>query len=91
MDYKQSYQEPFSLAKIENKIRIVVGNNVVSNKSFDTFKQAEQYIGTKPYELILNTSLLMFKQMQDYEKTIKKTKKNAKSVTKLETTKDESK
>lgn len=66
--------EIFNLVRDENgKAVITVGQFVASAKKFDTFEQAEQYVNTKPWELIVNTSQIV----NYYEKT-KKTAKNAK-------------
>lgn len=63
-----SKQEPFAIVKQENKYLIVVGNNLVTPKKFDTIKQAEEYIGRKPYDLIFNTCLVITKLAQENEK-----------------------
>lgn len=62
--FKQSKIDPlFNLVKDEqDKVNIVVGNYRVSRKTFDTFKQADEYIGTKPYELIFNTTCVLIEQ-----------------------------
>lgn len=55
MFQQSKVEKVFSLVKDENgKVRIVMGNMLASRKEFDTFKQADEFIGTKPYELIFN-------------------------------------
>ena len=46
--------ECFNVVKHEGKFIITIGNQKATEKTFDTIKQAEQYIATKPYELIAN-------------------------------------
>lgn len=46
----------FTLAKKDDKIIIVLGNAIISEKQFTTFKEAKSYIDSKPYELIINST-----------------------------------
>lgn len=71
----------FTLVQDEKeKVFIAIGNNRISNAQFDTFKQAEEYIGRKPYELIFNIAYLIAKNLlKEYEKTKKTTKKTKES------------
>lgn len=47
----------FAIVKHQSqKYIIVMGDNQLSNKTFDTIKQAEEYIAKKPYELIINAA-----------------------------------
>lgn len=79
--FKQCKCEPlFAFVKDQKtgKIKIVVGNNLVSKKTFDEFKQAEAFVARKPYELIINTACLfmhfsMTENKQDNEKENEKT------------------
>lgn len=75
-NFKTSKNEPiFQLVKDENgKVLIVCAGYKASTKTFDNFKQADQYIGTKPYELIFNTFAIMLKIKEENEK---ETKENA--------------
>lgn len=67
--YKASEIEPiFGLAKINDKVKITLGENLISNKEFDTFEDAEKYIESKPYELILNSAVVLLKFTQNNEK-----------------------
>lgn len=76
---KSKISEIFTLVKGEDgKIFIAVGQYKVSNKSFDTYDQAERYIGTKPYEIIVNLIGLAIYEKEN-EKATKPTKKTAKS------------
>lgn len=79
--FKQSKEEPFVIVKVENKYQIAVGNNIVSRKKFDTIKQAEIYIMSRPYELIINTNLCMFYEIL---KTENKNKEDQKTNTNVE-------
>lgn len=67
----------FGLAKDKNgKVQIILAGFVVSSKKFDTFDQADKYIGTKPYEIILNSIYVMIKQ---HEKDNGESPRDAKS------------
>ena len=52
----------FYFVKDENgKIHICVGGYAVTEKTFDTFKQAEEYVGTKPWDIIVNVCYIILK------------------------------
>ncbi len=55
---------PFSIAKKDNKIYILIGNNVMSSKTFKSFKEAERYIYLKPYEIITNLVVLIYQHLK---------------------------
>lgn len=66
--YQKCESEPiFAMVKDQKteKISIVVGNYKVSTKEFNTFKEAETYIASKPYELLINTSVLFLNFSKD--------------------------
>lgn len=72
--------ELFNLVKDQSNGRIIicVGNNKVSRKSFKTWKEADNYIATKPYEILINVSILIQKLNNDEkEKENKKDAQNA--------------
>ena len=48
----------FTLVKKDEKVKIAIGNYQVSKKEFDTFNQADQYLATKPYEILINVTCL---------------------------------
>lgn len=58
----------FYFVKDENgKIHICVGGYSVCEKTFDTFDQAEKYVGTKPWEILVNVCYLILKKHNDNE------------------------
>lgn len=62
-------EKMFTLAKDnEDNVRIVLGNKVVSNKKFKTFEDADKYIGHKPWELIVNCTLVVIEYHNDLKK-----------------------
>lgn len=76
--------EIFGIVKNDKKFIIVVGQYKAVKKEFDTIGQAEQYIGTKPYELIFNTMQIMFDYAKEAKKqTSKKTSKDTKNNHKI--------
>ena len=48
----------FKIALHEEQFIIVMGNYMASDKRFDKIEDAEEYIESKPYELILNMTLI---------------------------------
>lgn len=66
----------FALVKINGKVRIAVGNNIVSQKEFETYKDAEMYISRKPYELLINIACLIFDKRKENEKSKESDKSN---------------
>lgn len=53
-------EKMFTLVKDNNDdVRIVMGNKIVSNKKFLSFEDADKYIGHKPWELIINCTLVV--------------------------------
>lgn len=71
------HDEIFHLVKDEQgKVNILVGNYKVCRKTFDTFKQADEYIASKPYELIFTTCNILTNTIIKNEK-IKETAKTA--------------
>lgn len=61
---------PFTiLENEEGKFLISLGNQVVSEITFDTLDQAESYIYEKPWELILNSIMYLIQYNENYNKT----------------------
>lgn len=56
-----SVDELFNLVKTKEGVIICVGKFKVSTKKFRTYGEAETYIATKPYEILINVSVLMCK------------------------------
>lgn len=51
---------PYSIMKSDKgECKIVVGNNLMTERTFISEKAAKKYIFGKPWELILNTMALM--------------------------------
>lgn len=68
---KSKVDELFNLVKQNGKVIICVGNNRVSRKQYETYEQADKYIASKPYELLINVSILIqnLKANENQEKT----------------------
>lgn len=61
--------EMFTLVKgNDNKVKIACGNYQVSKKTFDDFKQADAYLRTKPYEILVNVTCLFIDLAKKNEK-----------------------
>lgn len=53
---KSQTDELFTIVKHDKETQICVGNVVISAKKFKSIVEAEKYIASKPYELIINTA-----------------------------------
>lgn len=51
----------FNLIKTKEGIVITAGKFKVSNKNFKTYKDAEEYLQSKPYEILINVAVLFTK------------------------------
>lgn len=62
---------PFAIAENNGKFIIVCNNAVITERTFNTKEAAVKYIGTKPWELIINAAcycMSLSKKLQDNEK-----------------------
>lgn len=75
--------EPFIIVENEEEkfFTIAVGNYAVTTKRFNTLKAARQYIGTKPYDLIFNATLVFYKTLQNLKEDEEKSNKQPISTT----------
>lgn len=69
---------PFTILETDdNKFLISLGNQIVSEITFDTLEQAEAYIYEKPWELILNSAMyLIHYNIQIIQNSIEKQQEN---------------
>ena len=51
---EQSNTFPFVFVKTNNKYQIAAGNCIVSEKTFKSKKTAQEYLDSKPWEIIVN-------------------------------------
>lgn len=58
-----SYDEHFTIINHDGEFLIAIGNQVVSRKKFQSLQEAEQYIDSKPWDIILNATALMFNKL----------------------------
>lgn len=59
----------FALVKDETgKIVVCAGGYAVSERKFDTYEQADRYIATKPYEIIINLFYILNKKNNETPK-----------------------
>lgn len=49
--------------------KIAVSNNILSDKAFETLKKAEEYITSRPWDLIINLIGLTYQMMKENEKS----------------------
>lgn len=48
----------FTLVKDKDGVKICIGNYLISKNIFKTWKDAENYLKSKPYEIIINAACL---------------------------------
>lgn len=65
----------FTLIK-EDDVKIAIKNQIVTDKRFTTFEEAEAYIESKPYELLLISSYLYGKHIDEQMQLIQSIKNN---------------
>jgi len=65
--------EPFKIILHDDKYRITIGNQIVSNLGFNGITDAEEYIESKPWELIFNACAVIAHNVTEY---INKSKSN---------------
>lgn len=51
----------------KTKFSIAIQNHIISEKTFDSLEKAEKYIGSRPWELIINLIGLTCQMMQNNE------------------------
>lgn len=68
--YEEIDTTPFTAIKIKNEWAVVMGNELASSKRFDKLDDLKKYINSKPWELIV-TSSLIFKNITKIEKNEK--------------------
>lgn len=61
---------PFALIELNGKWGIVMGNQLVSDQYFDTTEQAERFIESKPWSLILVAALTFVDGAYQYKKEL---------------------
>lgn len=56
---------PFSIIQEDTtmKCKIAIGMQFVTDEEFENLKEAENYINAKPWELILNTIIILHKNI----------------------------
>lgn len=62
VNYKEV--EPFNIVEKDGEIFIVFGNSIVSKKRFKNFEEAEEYINSKPYEIIFATTCAIVRNIK---------------------------
>ena len=73
----ESNQMPFSIVEFtttkdeesNTHFEVAVNNQIMSDKAFATKEEAEEYIASRPWDLIINLMGLTFQIMQDNEKS----------------------
>lgn len=74
--FQVAKEKVFALVVDENnKVNICLGGYKASNKTFDTFEQANAYIAKKPYELLINICAIILEKT-NHEETKKESAKN---------------
>lgn len=67
----KSTESPFTFLQNEDdKYLISLGNQVVSEKEFDSLEEAENYTTTRSWELIFNSIIYLFNYLSDFKENI---------------------
>lgn len=69
-EIEQVENTPFNLIKQDERVKIIIGNQIASEKDFPTFQGAKDYINSKPYELILISSYIYHNLVNDSVKQL---------------------
>lgn len=64
----EAYQVIFTLVTRNKETEIAVGNNIVSKIKFKSTKEAKNYIDSKPWELIVNTTCCIYDMSEKINK-----------------------
>lgn len=67
----------FSAIEHNGKFHITLGNNIVSEKKFNSFNQAVDYVNSKPWELILSLNCFIVEKFNSYQNEQKQLKEFA--------------
>lgn len=62
----------FTLVTKNNTVLIAVADKIVSRQTFKTEKAAQEYIDSKPWELLVNVACVCYDLMNKQEETSKK-------------------
>lgn len=58
----------FAIVKVGNNYMIGCGNNYMSKATFASIKDAQEYIDSKPWELIINTTCYIYELSKQNKK-----------------------
>lgn len=56
----EQYETIFTLVQNNGNVMIAVADKIISKMTFATFEEAKAYIDSKPYELIVNATCLLY-------------------------------
>lgn len=62
---------PFSLISDNKGVKVIMKNQIVTDKVFETTAEAKKWIAKKPWELILIAGFIYNETVTEYKKTIK--------------------
>lgn len=71
-----SKQEPFKILEQDGQFQITLGNAIISEKVFNKKADAEAYLATKPYKLIINAACYCMEHAQKAMEYENKNKQN---------------
>lgn len=60
-----SYDEFFTIIDHKGEFMIAIGNQVICRKKFQSLQEAETYIDSKPWDIILNATAMMFNKLKE--------------------------
>lgn len=60
-----SYDEVFTIINHNGEFLIAIGNQVICGKKFQSLEEAKAYIDSKPWDIILNATALMYNKLKE--------------------------
>lgn len=71
-NYSEEWKHPFQTVNHNGEVRITIAGGLASRKKFKTIEEAEEYIETKPWDLIQTVSIVAYHALKEMEKQMEK-------------------
>lgn len=62
--FETAQHDVFTLIKVNDKVKIALGNTQITPEEFETIEDAKKFIDSKPYQLIINASCFVYEMTQ---------------------------
>lgn len=61
------YDEVFTIVNHNGEFLIAIGNSIVTRKKFNSLEEAKNYVNSKPWDIILNATAIMFNNLKNMQ------------------------